>query len=418
MIALLLACTFSASPNVVFLSVDTLRADHLGCYGYPHATSPHIDEFAESALVFEDCVCEVPLTAPSFSSMLASRYPRTTGVVRNGLPLPENIPLLTEAFQQAGYQTFCVQSNWTLKKKLSGLARGFDEYEDDFKTKRWGFMKAERYADEVTRVALERLEERDPARPFFCWIHYSDPHAPYRWHRSHNVCGTPLRKLGKEEKAAARYDSEIAFTDHHLGRLLEAIPAENTYVLLVSDHGESLYEHDYLGHGRRIYQPGLHIVLILRGPGIDPGHSTSPARGVDVGVTVLGMAGLPVIPGMVGLDLLAAPPAAGRIRVVETYGGAVPKFPGARALMASRPPMRMGVLAKPWKLILRGPQDELFNLDTDEKEMENLYGSTPDRVAELEALVNEWDEQNPRVIGDEADLSDEDIRALEAGGYM
>jgi len=408
----------SSAPNVVFLSVDTLRADRLGCYGCELEISPNLDRLAESSLLFEDCLCEVPITNPSFGAMLSSRYPRMTGTVRNGLPMPGDVPLVTEFFKAAGYHTFCVQSNWTLKSNLSGLDRGFDVYEDAFEKKRWGFLKSERIAKDVTDTALELLADRDPARPLFCWVHYSDPHAPYRFHRKFNPGGKRLRKYDKEGQVRARYDSEVAYTDHHIGRLLEALPNENTYVLFVADHGESLYEHDYLGHGRRVYQTGLHIPLLIHGPGIEPGRTSAPARGVDAGPTLLGLAGLGAAPGMMGLDLLAGDVPPDRVRVVETYGGAVPKIPGARAMMAGRPPMRQGVVSNGSKLILNGRQTELFQLIDDPMEEEELSGELPARVEELRQLVAEWDGQIPRGHSEGAELSEDDIEALEAGGYL
>jgi len=202
----------SESPalNVLLLSVDTLRADYLGCYGHPLPASPHIDRLAQESLVFEDCVCEVPLTCPSFCAMLTSRMPRMIGTPRNGLRLSGEIPLVTEQFHNAGYYTFCVQSNWTLKKKLSGLDRGFDVYEDDFHKKRWGVIKPERPADEVTRVALACLAKRDPDRPFFAWIHYTDPHAPYQTHKGFNPAGKRAWGQGKTRRVRVAYNSEVA----------------------------------------------------------------------------------------------------------------------------------------------------------------------------------------------------------------
>ena len=122
MLPLLIASIFSA-PNVILISMDTLRAENLGCYGYGSPTSPHIDALAARSVVFDDVVCEVPLTGPSFCAMLTSRYPRGTGVTRNGIPLPEGVPTVAEIFSGAGYETMCVTSNWTLKGKLSGLDR-------------------------------------------------------------------------------------------------------------------------------------------------------------------------------------------------------------------------------------------------------------------------------------------------------
>ena len=417
-LAVCVAAAHLAAPNVVFLSVDTLRADHLGCYGYPLDTSPNIDALVREGLRFDDCLSEVPITSPSFCSMITSRYPRTTGTTRNGLPMPAHVPTVAEGFRGAGYATFCVQSNWTLKADLCGLDRGFDTYEDGFHKKRWGFLKSERYADEVTDIAIELLEARDPSRPFFCWIHYSDPHAPYRFHKAFHPAQKKLRKMDEVAQVRARYDSEIAFTDHHLGRLLDALPRENTFVLFVADHGESLHEHDYLGHGRRIYQTGVHIPLAIRGPGITAGVEATPARGIDVGPTLLGLAGLGRPPGMLGMDLLHDAVPADRARVIETYGGAVPKLPGARAVMTARPPMRQGVTRNEWKLILRGPRTELFNVREDPMEETNLAGEMEARVRELTTLVETWSVEHPEGSAEEAELDQDDLEALEALGYL
>lgn len=407
-----------ASPDVYIVSVDTLRADRLGCYGYSLDTTPNLDAFARDSLLFEDCVTEVPLTSPAFGAMMTSRYPRLNGAERNGMPLPEGIPTLAELLQSNGYQTVCVQSNWTLKAPLCGLARGFDQYDDDFNKKRWGFMKPERYADEVTRLALNLIKARDPDRPLFAWFHYSDPHAPYRMHNEFNPGRNKLWKLGEVAKTRARYDSEVAYTDHHIGQLLAAIPRENSIVLFIADHGESLHEHDYLGHGRRIYQDGIHIPLIIRAPSLAPGRSKAPARGVDVATTVLGLVGIPPAEGMLGVDLLRAPVPATRPRVIETYGGAVPGVPGAKALMASRPPMRQGVIAGEWKLILGGPEDELFNLVRDPLELDNLYDEQPENVKRLAELIETWDRTTEKADAEEASLTPEDVEALRSLGYV
>jgi arylsulfatase A-like enzyme len=416
MLYVLLAACLSA-PDVFIISVDTLRADRLGCYGYEYDTSPRLDAFAQGAMLYEDCVTEVPLTSPSFGAMMTSRYPRMNGAARNGMPLPATIPTLAEQFKAAGYYTFCVQSNWTLKAPLSGLARGFDEYDDGFHKKRWGFLKAERYADEVTRISLELLEGRDQGKPVFAWIHFSDPHAPYEFHKKFNPGDRVLRKLSDEENTRARYDSEVAYTDHHIGQVLDALPAD-AYVLFVADHGESLHEHDYLGHGRRIYQNGVHVPLIVRGPGIAPGRSTVPARGIDIAPTVLGLAGIPRVEGMLGIDLLNDSVPDDRVRVIETYGGAVPGIPGAKALMASRPPMRQGVLAGDWKLVTGGPKLELFNLADDPEELSNLADSEADKREELAALIESWDMATSKEDTDAANLSEDDIEALKSLGYV
>lgn len=403
--------------NVVLLSVDTLRADRLGCYGYTLPTSPHIDAFAAEGLVFDDTVCEVPLTMPSMGSMLTSRPPRSTGTTRNGLRMPEDVVSIAEIFQEAGYYTFCVQSNWTLKSKLSGLNRGFDVYDDDFHKKRWGFIKAERIADEVTDIALKELARRDPERPFFAWFHYTDPHAPYTMHKDFNPLGRRVWTLGRERKTWAKYDSEVAFTDHHIGRLLEALPSQ-TAVLFVADHGESLFEHDYLGHGRRLYHNGMQIPLIIRAPGLAAGRTAAPACGLDVGPTLLGLAKLPRPEAMLGLDLLQSPPAITRVRVFETYGGAIPRLPGARSLLAGSDPIRQGVIVEGWKLIVSGRQKELFFLPEDPGELKNLSSRHPERVKTMQTLIEEWNRVIARVEESPDALDEDDIRALESLGYI
>lgn len=408
----------AASPNVVFLSVDTLRADYLGFYGFEHNTSPNLDRLAAESLVFDDCICEVPLTAPSFGSMLTSRFPRMTGLTRNGLRMPADVPTVVESFRAAGYFTFCVQSNWTLKSELSGLDRGFDVYEDDFHKKRWGIVKSERYADEVTRIALEQLDTRNTAKPFFAWIHYSDPHAPYELHRDHRPIGGGLWFKKNRDKVRIKYASEVAFTDACIGTLLDALPRENTVIVFVADHGESLYEHDYLGHGRRIYRTEVRIPFMIHAAGIAPGRSNAPVRGIDLGPTLLGLAALAPVAGMLGRDILHDVPEPNRVRVFETYGGAVPKLPGVHALMADKAPMRQGAILEGWKLILGGSQPELFYLPDDPGELNDLSAAEPERLKELQGLIETWDKRTGRGTNESASLNADDVSALEALGYV
>jgi choline-sulfatase len=413
-----------AAPDVVFITVDTLRADHLGCYGYTLPTSPVIDALSRDSLVFDDAVCEVPLTMPSFGAMLTGQYPRATGTTRNGLRLPPDVPLVAEQFQRAGYYTFCVQSNWTVKARLSGIHRGFDVYDDHFRKRRWGIIKSERDADEVARLAIDLLQKRDPEKPLFAWIHFSDPHAPYKYRRRFDPRADASRTSaddqdgGRRRKRVVRnYDSEIAFTDHYIGQVLDQLP-EDAIVVFLSDHGESLYEHNYLGHGRRIYQTSMHIPLMIRAPGIAPSRSSIPVRGIDIGPTLLDLAGLPIPGSMRGIAILDPEFPAGRARVIETYGGAVPHIWGAKALMADKPPQLQGVLHEGWKLILNETSHELYHLVHDPMELQNRAAEEPARVAELEKMIRSWDSATTRVAGDEVELSDEDRRALDNLGYL
>lgn len=414
---LIVAAALSA-PNVVVISIDTLRADHLGMYGHPHDTSPNLDALAEESLVFDDMLTEIPLTGPSFCSMMSSLYPRVTGATRNGLRLPDDVRTVAQIFQDADYETLCVTSNWTLKRKLSGLDRGFDVYEDDFHKKRWGFIKSERDADEVTRIALKLLGNRDTAKPLFAWFHYSDPHAPYKNRRLHRVSKKSDYPDDKGAKIKVRYDSEIHFTDAQIKKVLDALPTENTYLFFVADHGESIQEHNYLGHGRRIYQTGLHVPLLIKGPDIEAGRTDVPARGVDVAPTLLGLAGLPVPEAMRGRDLLNDRPPMDRVRVMETYGGAVPNLKVTKALMAGKPPQRQTAIHNGWKLILGGPKEELYHVSDDPLETSNVFDAHLDIVSDLRESIANWDESTARNMDNDAELSDDDVEALKSLGYV
>lgn len=409
----------ATQPDIYFITIDTIRADRLGFYGFDYNTTPNLDALAAEARVFDNAICEVPLTGPSFGSIFSSRFPRLTGMTRNGIRMPDHVPLVQEQFQSAGYETVCVQSNWTLKADLSGMDRGFDFYEDSFEQRRWIFFTTERDADDVTDIALETIAERDPEKPLFAWFHYSDPHAPYDTHRKFDVARDFTHEQRRVEKVNQRYASEIAFTDHQIGRLLEAIPKENAYIVFLGDHGESLYEHGYLGHGRHVYQPGLHIPLFVYGPEIEPGRDAREVRGIDLGPTLLALAGIEPTESMLGRDINAMWAQALRPRVVETYGGAVLNVPGIRALMEDDPPQRQAVLYDGWKLILGEGDDLLFHLETDPGELKNLADEYPDTVTEMRALIEKWSAEYPQSADAEAvELTDEDVDALRTLGYI
>ena len=306
-----------------------------------------------------------------------------------------------------------------MKRKLSGLDRGFEVYEDAFNEKRWGILKSERDADEVAALAMELVASRDADRPLFAWFHFSDPHGPYKKHKGFEVAEPSDWPDDKGARTKARYDSEIAYTDSWIGTLLEVLPEEDTYVVFVGDHGESLWEHDYLGHGRHVYQTGLHIPFFVAGPGVASGRSDIQARGIDVGPTLLGLAGLDGIEGMRGHDLLDENTPGERVRVVETYGGAVlPNLPGAKALMAGRGPQYQAVLDGKWKLIVGKDHMELFDLGRDPKELKNLAREEPATVDSLAVLVQEWSDAIAMGVSEEAGLDAEDEEALKSLGYI
>jgi len=275
-------------PNVLLVTIDTCRADHIGAYGYRAAITPTLDGLAARGVRFATAVAHVPLTGPSHTSILTSRTPLGHGVRDNGsYVLPRTVPTVAEAFHQGGYRTAAFVSGYPLKRRF-GLDRGFDTYDDQLPrgkdARRTAYV--ERTADKTTDAVLRWLEAK-PAlpSPFFLWVHYFDPHAPYEAPAEYTL------------RSASPYDGEIAFVDAQLGRLLhrldEAGRGAPLVVLVTADHGESLGEHGEDTHGIFVYDSTLRVPFILAGSGVPSGRvSETVARGIDVGPTLLDYAGL------------------------------------------------------------------------------------------------------------------------------
>jgi len=273
-------------PNVLLVTIDTQRADRLGCYGYPRAVTPTLDGLAARGARFEVAVAHAPLTAPSHASILTGLTPLGHGVRDNGAyVLPASARSVAEDFQQAGYRTAGFVSGFPLKRRF-GFERGFSVYDDNLPrgkdARRTAYV--ERTADRTTDAALHWLEQagREPA-PLFLWVHYFDPHAPYE---------APAEFMAG---GASPYDGEVAFVDAQLARLLRRVEAAGPALVLVTgDHGESLGEHGEDTHGIFVYDATIRVPFLLAGPGVPPGVvARTVARGIDVAPTLLDLAGLP-----------------------------------------------------------------------------------------------------------------------------
>ena len=252
--------------NVLLVTLDTLRADRLGTYGYVRGDTPHLDRLARDGIRFDQAISPMPMTLPAHTSLMTALEPYEHGVRDNSdFQLSPNLFLLAESFQEAGYETGAFVAAYVLHSHW-GLNRGFDVYNDDGVhgvDDLGSGSTLERRGDEVAKTALPwLLQERES--PFFGWVHLYDPHAPYD---APDPWGTRF--------ANEPYDGEVSFTDSVVGDILDGLEQagllENTIVLVTADHGEDLQEHGELGHGLFIYDTTVRVPLLLRLPDLVAG---------------------------------------------------------------------------------------------------------------------------------------------------
>jgi len=378
-----LGSTRPAHPNVLLITVDTLRWDRLGSYGATHNPTPVLDRLSARGTRFETAIAHVPLTAPSHASILTGLTPVRHGVRDNGgFVLTEKITLAS-TFRAAGYATAAFVSGFPLDRRF-GFAAGFQTYDDRLPGSDGPGRAAytERRADDTTERALawlaasagNRPSSSGAAPPWFLWIHYFDPHAAY---------DPPQPWKGKMPTA---YDGEVAFVDDQIGRLfgkLAQMGAESqTIVAVTADHGESLGDHNEETHGVFIYDATLRVPLILAGPGISAGSvSNVVGRGVDVMPTLVDAAGLQVPEHLDGRSLKLALEG----RTMDDEGTYI------ESLLAERQfgwaPLR-GFRDSRWKFI-DAPEPELYDLLQDAAEMKNRATDAPRRSDTLAGQLEE-----------------------------
>ncbi len=395
----------AAGANVLLITLDTTRADRLGCYGNQEIETPALDALARGGVLFTNAVAVSPTTLPSHTSILTGLYPAHHGVRANGVfRLDQQTTTLAEVLKQAGYRTAAVVSAYVLDRQF-GLAQGFVRYYDDLSHEPQPLRRhyQERKADRATRKAIEYLRNLADQR-FFLWVHYFDPHKEYQ----------PPQPFA-DKYADNLYDGEIAFVDHELGRLLEVLHElqldDRTLVVVVGDHGESLGQHGEPTHGYLVYQPTLHVPLIMRcgdklGAGV---RITQRVSQVDIVPTVLGLLGLEPPPDLDGRDLTRSGP-----------GGRAVYFENLHGTMGFGWAPLAGAYAGPLKYI-HGPKPELYDLEADPAEQHNLGSDRPAIAAGFKLLLG-------RVFGDDlAALAQvrptvkpgaAELRKLEALGYV
>lgn len=424
--------------NVIIISVDTLRADHLGCYGYPLNTSPAIDALAEDGVLFSHCYTLTPLTAPAFSTMLTSLPPHKHGAKRNGLAIYKKVKTLPQVLKRYGYRSTAVISNWPIRKKLSGLGGGFDAYYEIFTNKRyWGLTNPEGQAPQVNKKAIDWLEKNHKKR-FFLWVQYTDPHAPYIMHRKHKFDYTSVKRSvyppGTQMKKIKRYDSEIAFTDYHIGRLLDKIKElglyEDALIIFNSDHGESFGEHNYLKHGKKLYNSTLHVPLVIKLPGRRFRNTVrhENASLLDIGPTIFAGLNIMIRPQMEGLDLFDQHRDFSKRRILlETYGGMVVFKRKSKKYHLKVKPIRYGILEGSVKVIynVKNKTFETYRLGADPFETRNVFVADQlefrglkDYLKDRSAGIADYIKLNRMHRIQRSGLSTEDFEKLKSLGYF
>jgi choline-sulfatase len=398
--------------NILLITLDTTRPDHLGCYGYTKAVTPNIDALARRGVRFDDAVTTVPLTLPAHASILTGLRPFRHGVRTNGgyRLAPEHLTL-AEHLDSNGYATAAFVSCFVLDRRF-GIGQGFATY--DFAVSEGGDRGAnslfgQRNASDVTDAALGWLADRPAEQPYFLWVHYYDPHHPYE---APVAAGQP-----RPNTATARYDAEIAYMDAEIGRLLERVQAESndepTLIVAASDHGESLGEHGEDRHGLFIYEASMHAALIFSSPTLFERayRVEKPTVSlVDVFPTIVDLLGLPAVPDLDGFSLIR------------------PGLPAERTVYMESVYAMEGLGCSPLyglrtheEKFIESPIAEFYDLKKDPDELENIYsrGGTQikNQADALKALMSQWPEIRNRDSSTLGQLSPDELARLEALGY-
>ena len=286
-----IACSGEATEprprNLLLVTVDTLRADALGCYGYERDTSPRIDEFARDALVFEDVQATSSWTLPSMASLMTGLYTTAHGCWDLDTPLDGSVVTLAERLSDAGFATSGFVSQVFVAERF-GMHQGFQRFDDELSELGRAHNMFTSTAADLTTRAVRALPDAPREEPWAVWVHYYDPHAAYVPHPGLS------EQFGDTERDL--YDGEIAWVDRHFGMLLDALEerglADDTLVVLVSDHGEEFGEHGGRYHRRTLFVESIRVPLIMRVPGEAPARVRSPLGLVDVAPTIVAMLGL------------------------------------------------------------------------------------------------------------------------------
>lgn len=350
--------------NVLFVTLDTTRADHLGVYGYKGVKTTHLDAFARESFVFEDAISQVPLTLPSHASMMTGRLSIGHGVRDNsGFFLDPKETTLAEVFKRAGYATSAFVSAFVLDSRWQ-LNQGFDVYFDHFNLAPFQDISPQdiQRRGEETEMEVSHWLDENNRRKFFTWVHFYDPHEPY----------DPPEPY-RTEYAAKPYDGEIAYTDHVFGKLMNKLNdlglMDRTIIVVAGDHGEGLGEHGEATHAMFLYNSTLHVPLIIHVPDGGKGRVRGVVSLIDLAPTLIELAGLPPVKEGQGESLLP------RMNGTEERSGRAFSESLYAEIHYGWSPLE-AITTDDYKYI-KAPRSELYDRETDRSETENVIAGKP-----------------------------------------
>lgn len=391
--------------NVLLISIDTCRADHLGCYGHPGPITPSIDAIADEAVVFSSAVSPVPITLPAHCSLLTGNIPPHHGVRDNlySRLAPANLTL-AEILDENGFTTAAIVGAFVLDSRF-GLDQGFGTYDDRFEEEHQTVEINERSADETGRRAIEWMRDHGD-RPFFLFVHYYDPHSDYR-------PPEPFLSRFPEDP----YAGEIAFVDHSIGQVVAAMKElglyDTTLVIITSDHGQMLGEHGELTHGYFVYESAIKVPLIFKLPGRNPSvRVDDPVGLIDVVPTVCSLLGVEPPSDVSGIDLSSF--------LLEEKSTTTGRHLYSESLTPTKYAANplLSLVNERWKYI-HTTRPELYDLTNDTGESDNLAETDPARGDAMKDLLRQlWEEQRRDLSGSELDMDEEARRRLASLGYL
>jgi arylsulfatase A-like enzyme/Flp pilus assembly protein TadD len=411
-------------PSVILITIDTLRADHVGCYGAQTVKTPTLDALAHDGVVFDRAISQVPLTWPSHAVILTGTYPFQNGVQDfTGQPLAPQFRSVAQAFKQAGYATGAVVSAFVLDRSW-GLARGFDFYDDAFSAETFEKKDAglvDRRAGESVAHAIAWLK-KTPRRPFFLWLHLYDPHSPY----------DPPEPYRTEYRSHL-YDGEIAYADHELGNLMSWLKQNHLYdsslIVALSDHGESLGEHGEDEHGFFVYNATVHVPLIVKPPagsGIAAGRHGEPVETTAVAPTLVQLAGVKDSSDSIHVQFQSHPLLSTALAANQAGSRTASQTAKDPAYSETFYPFSsfgwspLHALESEHFHFIEAPKPELYDLENDPGETRNVAAEQPATVAVLREKMQALLTHNPftRQNADAGNLSPDAQEKLRALGYF